>query len=154
MNKIIIVIILSSCGPIKEIKCIGESGAELVSESYGEWTCEYFKAADKTAFQGFKNHKTADSRLDNFRLDGWMLGVVHSETFEHDGVTVVGLTYCEYGMIYIGSRSFGRSAITHEYAHAATNCIGREPINPKDPSHSNWDRDMINYTINVINRGE
>lgn len=142
------------CAPAPVVACATACGMSLGTPVYpvdalylgqGEWTCEEFQSAETTAVEALRTYGR-DPRLQHTceAVSGYRVYVQPEINFTSpDGANVAGLNFCSTRTIYVGNVSPMQSALAHEIAHAAQRCAPLLPVDPKDPDHSNWERDGV-----------
>lgn len=150
----LVLFLLCACGSVQPPipACFGSSGMMYIGPDTEYWNCETFKRADEKIVKGFAASDTVDYRLKNMRFSGWSLVVIPTESWIAQGFgSVHGMTFCSQNFVQISSREFGRSSITHEYAHVGQRCSPIGPIKDHD-GHDNWGRDGVVKAIIDINK--
>lgn len=109
------------------------------------WSCAEIERTERISLDAFRAVPDLEDACASFR--GYALRIQPVAVWErpeyatltNPGGHVAGLTYCNYGAIYVGNTSPLRSALPHELVHVAQRCW--------PPNHSNWGDAGINDAL-------
>lgn len=151
---LLMTVLLVACGPIKigtgsgNVLCTTSAGVQLIGDEMPkDWTCEKLERTEAVTLYAVQRLVVPhDGRFIFAKeaLKGTRLHVMPTPFWTDEyGRAVTGLTYCGFATICVGNPRPAWGAFSHEMMHAIQRCEPNGPIDPKDPGHSNWQRDGI-----------
>lgn len=139
--------------------CVTECGMTLAPPA--AWKCSDLQAVETAAVKAYATAK--DARMHGLcaALRGYTVQVIPVPNWaasDAGGGTrdVCGLTFCELGLIQVGSQAPFHGALVHEFGHVGQNCVPLGPpmdgVYPDDASHANWGRDGLWKIIDSVEK--